>query len=186
MPQAPAAAEPSARRWPRLQYSLRALLASILFVSLFFGSFAIEDRRYREQRRVGAQLEGLGAMVVTEPRGPHWMRALVGERRFRAVTFVVLFGSDAGPQTIPDLAELVELSYLDLSHLDVGDDDLIHLRNLNRLRVLYLSHTDVTDEGLEHLRSMPALVELDLTGCDVSDEAVEKLRQALPQLDVDR
>ena len=65
---------------------------------------------------------------------------------------------------------------VDLSGMDIADDDLVHLKALSRLGVLVLSSKKVTDAGLVHLTDLTQLRRLVLTRTQVTDEGLVHLK----------
>jgi hypothetical protein len=78
---------------------------------------------------------------------------------------------------IKNLAEMKQLQSLDLTSLNLSDDDLYMLDNLGDLEKLVL-HGDfhITDEGLKHLKGLKNLRYLDLSACNgITDKGLENL-----------
>lgn len=74
------------------------------------------------------------------------------------------------------LASLPSLKSLTLRGTPITDAGLVHLVDAPRLEHLGLRSTAVTDGGMAHVRSMPALRRLDLNMCAVGDRGMEELR----------
>lgn len=60
---------------------------------------------------------------------------------------------------------------LDLSSLNLNNEDLVYLRSVPKLRQLDLSHTPITNGGLAHLKVITTLRELDLGSTTISSVA---------------
>ena len=132
------------RRW--LPYRLPALLivaaAGIVVIWL-----AVKIKQAHAQRAAVAAILKAGGQVAYEdqdemsnpahkPRGPEWLRSLLGD--------------DA----------LVSVTRVDLSQAEIHDADLAQLENLPRLQSLCLNLNDVGDAGLKHLEGLTRLREL--------------------------
>jgi hypothetical protein len=163
------------RRW--LKFSLGGLLLAITLLCLLFGWQA--DRVAR-QRRAVEMVERLGGYVAyehqwyesppfshynprIEPRGPRWLRGLVGEDWFRTVALVSFergIGADRTTASVPKPVTIAEWKLLS------------HLRGLKTLRV---THQPSTDHEVRHLARMTQLEELTLDGAEISDEGLRQL-----------
>lgn len=97
------------------------------------------------------------------------------------VTTLQLDALPVGDDSIAFLRDFTNLDYLGLSQTKVTDAGLSRLARMDRLRDLDLSQTSITDAGLEHLQELKNLVVLDLQGTDVTETGVAQLQQALPQ-----
>src|SRR4051794_11469484 len=89
-------------RLPRQRFGVRLLLGLVLVLGCLFGWLA---RKAGTQRRAVAQLKDLGGSIVydfqgipgvpsdkMEPRGPRWLRKLIGDELFQEVVQVNLTG----------------------------------------------------------------------------------------------
>ena len=192
----PAAPKPK-RRW--FQYSLRTLLLFMLLVSIGMSWVAVKMQQARRQKEAVEAIEKVGGGVIydyqvtsatyipaTRPRGPAWIRSLLGEDLFRQAFYVFLDGDqEAG------LEQLKRLPYLQgLSLTRLMDSELEHvkghLKGLTQLATLDLRYTQVTDASLNHLKELTQLQTLYLGGTKVTDEGVKKLQQALPNCEIER
>ncbi len=87
---------------------------------------------------------------------------------------------------VEELAQLKNLTYLDLQGTGISDQGLQHIGQLRILTRLNLINTPITDNGLEWLSELKNLKNLFLRGSKVTDEGVQRLKRALPNCNVDR
>lgn len=106
------------------------------------------------------------------PRGPEWLRNLIGDHYFRSVTSAY-FGSGAGQVTAADLEALKELDHLEqLIFEEPPGAGLDHLRAPASLRFLELRGLNFDDASLAKLPAMPTLKSLKLWRTSVTDEGL--------------
>lgn len=95
---------------------------------------------------------------------------------------------ELSPDAFGDLTaeELLNMRNLDLSSLDVHDEDLALLAGLPSLKSLTLRRTAITDEGLAHLAGPGSLEHLGLRETAVTDAGMVHVRaiENLRELDV--
>ncbi len=108
----------SGRRW--FQYSLRSFLVILTLVAVWLG---IAANRAREQREAVKAIEALGAVVIyvwqiellsstkpsarhAAPRGPAWLRRLIGDDCFQHAQLASFSGPDPG-QPFPPEADIL-------------------------------------------------------------------------------
>lgn len=141
-----------------LQFRLRTALLLITLLALPLAWYATGLR----QRRAVAEIRRLGGSVLydyqceldvpnPQPRGPAWLRKIVGDEYFVRVVDV------------------------DLDDTKVTDAGLERLRAFRHLRELSLRRTRITDRGLHTLAQFDHLRGLQLTGTAVTDKGVEEL-----------
>ena len=75
------------------------------------------------------------------------------------------------------IAELTDLTHLELHETNITDEGLDHVAKIRSLTQLELSYTKVSDEGLQKLKQLPNLKKLYLTGTDVTDEAIKEFQK---------
>jgi hypothetical protein len=119
------------------------------------------------------------------PRGPGWLRGLLGDDLFNDVTRVNLSGMETDDDLI-HLRAFPRLRHLLLDGTQVTDDGLKHLESLTCLEFLSLGRLKITDAGLMHLYGLNRLQRLTLDGTRVTDKGVAKLQQALPKCEIER
>jgi hypothetical protein len=212
----------------RLQLDFRSLLilSVVLSVSLGWISWQIENAK-RQKRAVEAILNvekytariydgsviydyhhdhAFWIMCPEEavPRGPAWLRRLLGDdffchvvtvnccfsefgdceaRHLRELTNLerlVLFGTQITDDGLRHLVGMVELRDLSVGHNRLTDKALVHVERLTNLRELDLCNTRITDAGLIRLGGLTNLESLDVSLTPVTDEGVKKLQKALP------
>lgn len=83
-------------------------------------------------------------------------------------------------QQVDSLGGRIRLD-LDLSLIDLTDDDLAKIELPDTLTKLNLSFTKITDDGLAVLASAKNLAELELIGTQITEAGVEHLK-AIPKL----
>src|SRR5947209_1562003 len=164
------------RRW--YQISLRSLLVFTAFVAV--GCCWLENkigRKRREREAVEAILK-LGGRVTYDyqtekqagPRGPGWLRGVIGENFFCEVDVVLLrANSKIGDGDLALVKEFPHLHSLSLRGTGVGDAGIVNLKSLSELQFLALGETNVTDAGLEAVACLRQLQSLSLSLTNVSD-----------------
>jgi hypothetical protein len=208
------------------QFRLRTLLFGVFLVSLGMSWFAVRMQRAREQEAAARELNkfedafiyydcvvenrlGFGPEENNTPRGPAWLRGLLGDDFFNDVTRVNLSGTETdddlkrlrafpklrhlllqGTHVSDDglkhLESLTCLELLELCHLKITDDGLVHLRSLTGLHYLGLGGTPISDAGITHLKRMHQLREISLWNTRVTDAGVRELQAALPHCEITR
>jgi hypothetical protein len=191
--------------------NVRILMLLIVLCGLALG---VVVNRANTQRRAVAAVVGSGGSVAYDdqfengypvnnrrPRGPEWLRNLIGDHYFRNVTSAY-FGSTAGRVSAADLEAIEGLDHLEqlifeeppgaglehlhapagLRHLELrgqsfDDAMLAGLQPMPRLESLKLWRTAVTDAGLSHLRNMDNLKSLGIVGsANVTGVGLSQLR----------
>lgn len=84
--------------------------------------------------------------------------------------------------SIRAIAQKQTLLTIDLSGVNITDDDVGVLSMLPNLECLVLDSTNVTDACLEHLEKCKKLRILSLHGCNVSNTQLNQLQRTLPGL----
>jgi hypothetical protein len=178
-------------------------MSAVLLVSLALSWLASEIARAQAQRSAIEAIREFGGdtkydyeytgswKFVTahpKPRGPAWLRNLLGGDFFDDVVFADLRISETcvipGDEAVKHIAKLPALQELDLSFTEVTDAGLRHISKLDRLQRLELAYTDVSDAGVEHLRSLGGLKDLWITRTKITEEGVEQLQEALPECEI--
>ena len=181
-----------------LWIGLAAAMLVLAAVSLHVGVPIYRQRvAIREIERVK------GEVLLTRPRGPEWLRGLLGDRWKRLlldeVVSVNLADSEVTDSTLVHLKELPGLEHLWLNRTGVSDAGLAnlaglvnlqelglqgtrvtdlglaHLTGLTRLEILFLSQTDLTDAGLQHLVGFNRLQKLSIENTKVTDAGLARL-----------
>ncbi len=101
-----------------------------------------------------------------------------------AVTFINLSHKSVADDQLVCVTGLVELKQLWLYDTRITDRGLQHLRDLPRLEVLVLGKTDISDQGLMQLTRCSSLKEIYLNGTNVSDYAVDHLQAMMPETSI--
>ena len=84
-------------------------------------------------------------------------------------------------KTLPLVAKLENVVWLNLANSDISDGDLAHLKKLKELRAIHLEKTEVGDEGIRHLTGLEQLEYLNLYSTNITDKSLEQLAK-LPSL----
>jgi len=117
-----------------------------------------------------------------EPRGPAWLRKILGDERF-----LVPVGVQVGPDRLAseDMKYFRGMKHLRgvwLCGADVTDSSLCHLRGANELKAINLDSTQITDAGLKELaQAVPNVARLSLVRTDVTDRGLAYLTK-LPHI----
>lgn len=166
------------RRW--LRYRLRTLLVLVTLVALSFGVITTRTQR---QLRLVKDIRDAGGVVVTDVRGPEWLRGILGDEHFVCVSKVHLTNEMVGDQVLQRLRDLRGLERLVVGGETGGFPP--GLRNSGRISVDPSGYNNaVTDAGLRHLQSLRDLRWLFLIGCNhVSDAGFGNVR-GLRQLEL--
>src|SRR6516162_7970557 len=115
---------------------------------------------YWRQDLLIKEVKRLGGSVTTHPRGPAWLRNLVGDEAmqgFDEVRGLSLAGTPIDDAWLAQLRRFPEIEALSLNSTVVGDSGMAHLAGVRRLRELDLFGTRVGDAGLERLKHLPEL-----------------------------
>ena len=173
------------RRW--FQFSLRTLMIFTAIAAVAAGWLGKGMELKRNEREAMEALVKLGFYVeydyemegpIAKPRGPDWLRNLLGENFFSEVVCVSVGRppnlSDSG---LVNLKGLTQLQTLDLNGTKVTDAGLMHLIGLPRLDFLSLANTAVSDAGLAQLNGLPRLQTLNLIGTQVTDAGLARLKE---------
>ncbi len=140
----------------RFQFSLRTLLLFVTLCAIACSWFAVKMQPYWRQRKAVAEIKKLGGNV-------YWS------------------SEEETPWLWDDYVFRV-----DLNGTHITDAGLQHLAELSQLSGLNVEGTQVTDVGLEHLEEMSHLDWLRLSGTKVTNEGVKKLQKALPNCEIVR
>ena len=118
-----------------------------------------------------------------QPRGPVWLRTLLGVDYFAAVVRVDLVGSQVTNHELKHLNYLPQVQKLYLIHTDITDAGMEHLAGLTQLQTLHFVTANVSDAGLEHLKGLTqlqslCLMETQITGSGFKHfKGMTKLRE---------
>lgn len=203
---------PRPRRW--IPLSLRMFLAILLGLSSITVWFAVKGYvQHQIVRRIvaagghveyGGQYHLNGRLKLRgTPRGPAWLRGVIGDDFLDSPTSVAFYGrnrSVRGEDIIPDIVQLpslkaisingIRLTQQDLDRLSVlkgvhtlhfseGSLDDLDLEALKRLKLTWLGlpRSRISDKGMRSLKDIRSLRYLDLTRSRVSDRSIEYLAE---------
>jgi Leucine Rich repeat len=88
---------------------------------------------------------------------------------------LLLAKSDVRNAELAPIAELHDLTFLDLGRTPITDAGLAHLAGLTELQTLSLVGTKITDKGLANLAKLSSLEVLDLEGMPITDQGLAAL-----------
>jgi hypothetical protein len=165
----------------RLAITLRALLLVVLVVGLGLGW---PIARARRQKAAIAAIEAAGGVIVYDwqlaydpatnpsvgPRGPAWLRRMVGDDLFQRVDFVLV---DAAVS--PHLRDLPGLTGLNVSG-SLTDERLADIGQVTSLRHLeLLGDREMTESGLDKLAGLTSLSGFSILSMTVTDATLSRL-----------
>lgn len=172
--------------FPR-QMSLRAFLASTLFLCVVLGVTGRWIVRLDQRRSLVSEIESSGGVVGyeyqtldAEAPGPSWVRSILGDDAFATVGVVWFVSNEASDNVVGKLKRLSSLNGMVLSGHKVTDASVDTLRNLPKLRELGLFYTSISPNGIKQLASIESLERLILSGShenrSITDAHVAALR----------
>lgn len=173
-------------RVSRMRYTVRRMMAFVLFLCLTLGWVVNSARIQREAvaaiRRAGGAVQydwqwkdGVG--VNGKPWGWNWLVDRVGIDYFGHVTgvdFPLRSGIEAESALIY-VGRLHRLQGLSIASSFVTDADLSNIKGLKNLKELYLFKTQVTDAGLVNLKGLRKLNRLHVYGERITDAGLTSL-----------
>ena len=179
-------------RW--YQFRLRTLMLGVFLASLAMSCFAVRMQRARQQDAAARELGkfegtfiyydcevenrlGFGLEEKNTPRGPVWLRGLLGDDFFNDVTRIDFGSPVVTDENLMHLRAFPRLRHLLLDRTQVTDDGLRHLESLTCLELLSLNHLKITDEGLVHLRSLTGVQYLNLGETRVAGPGLANLEK---------
>jgi hypothetical protein len=170
------------RRW--LRFSLRSLLLLVVVIAI---PLAWKVNRVRNQRSVVAEVKRLNGEVnydwqwasprQTEPRGPRWLKNILGDDYFTDVVSVDIHAPGVTDDTIASTVRLPHLKALQIVSDDVSDAGLLHLARAEDLTFLKVTSDKITDAGFAALRRLKGLnkLSLNLTGPQITDSCLSHI-----------
>jgi hypothetical protein len=172
------------------RFRLKSLFIVFTILAVYLG---IETIRVTKQRKALAIVQKLGGQLFYDyqidpqndyrriqgtisPRGPAWLRAIVGDDYFRTAIELDLIRVSAGDEELGKLSSLLPgIRLLRLDRAVVTDEGLRSLESFNQLEFLSLNNTGVTDAGLRSIAKCTNLRHLELRAAPVSDEGLGNL-----------
>ncbi|MCO6045679.1 hypothetical protein NG895_17415 [Aeoliella sp. ICT_H6.2] len=145
------------------------------------------DRLQRQRRLQAMRAAGAAPMHADHPKGPAWLRGMVGDEYFQHVEEITLRsprwsrlkgGKNGFLQQVANASNVETLIVL---HSDFNDDDLRLICHMKGLRRLTINGADISDEGLPLLYGMKNLESLIVVGPRLTFEAVVELSTQLPE-----
>lgn len=182
------------RRNCAIQFSLRSLMACVLFAACACGWLLHLDRQVRQEEAAGQALRKLGAEVSTRPLLPTWLLEICpcdATQRFCRVTRVNLFPGSIScgafkfnernaaidDAAIAPLAELTCMVELNLDGVRLTDCSMEKISRLRKLEDLSLNSTKITDAGLAQLSHLGSLKTLSLCNTAITDAGLVHLAE---------
>jgi len=139
------------------------------------------------QRLAIQELNRAYAHMLTNERGPRWLRRWLGTKRMRCydeIVQVMVSGQHADDALVSNFSSLKNLRWVVLNEGHVTDAGLMQLRGISTLETLEIESPWITDAGLQHLRGLSKLSRLRVRGTQITDEGVADLQRALPGLTI--
>lgn len=185
-------------RLPRPRFTLKALLAAVLVLSLGLTALSLATSRARQQARAVQQLEAAGATIYydfhhfqdptrggsisgsREPDNWIWLRAILGHDFFSTV-YQVQFTDlhwytdprhTFGPDTVQTKASRN------------ADEFVRLLAPIYGMEYLILESCNVTDAAIPALAKLQTLKHLRLNDTHVSQDGFEELQRSMPNCDI--
>lgn len=168
-----------------VRLSVRALMLLTLIVG---GGLGWVARRSHLQRRAVAAVRAARGVVSYDwqikdntfqkrkgPRGPAWIRRLVGDEPFQFITRVNLMNGRTDEAVMAALASQDRLESLGISYPRLTDQGFATLEGLTGLRELTLYGESVGDAAMVHVGKLVGLTELDLQRTNVGDAGLAHL-----------
>jgi Leucine Rich repeat len=159
----------------------------------------------REQREAVAAIGQAGGGIIFDwqansrvfapvsPRGPRWLREILGPDYFDNVVYVNLYPNriddprsldDAGFAKLAEhLKRLPRLTSINLNWSRITGASLTHFGDLRALEDLWICGTHADDSDFEQLARCHSLKAIRLRGCPIGDGAVRHLAK-MPNLEV--
>jgi hypothetical protein len=176
-------------KMPRFRFALRTLFAAVAILAVCLGWYV---NRARRQREAASAVLHVGGTLLYDyqkadaykpnvfnpkapPKGPEWLRKLVGAEYFDNVTMVSLRDKPITDDDLKELKKLPKLENLDLSNTHVTSAGLVHIGELKKMKYLSLWNTQVDDDGLRYIADFKKLYALILDGTHVTDEGLKHL-----------
>lgn len=193
------------RQARQFQYRIKSLLLTVLVVATLLAVWKTLVEPFQLQRRAARYFREVGADVTCEPRGPRWVRAIVGDDNLSMVTHISMprVPNDAtgvdeigviirppdkeegatlerhaiSQQGLELLPQLTHLTTLEMAATNLGDARLQSLRLLTKLEKLDVSYTNVSDDSLPDIGELKSLRILKLEGLTITDLGLRHLTE---------
>jgi len=186
------------RRWFR--YSLRTLLLVMTIICICLGW--VVSRVLQQERAVKA-IESAGGSVTYDwqhdsrarsnregphPRGPQWLRDLIGRHYFDTVVDVRFWRGDMArahgqfAEVAPCLANLPRLRFLSLTGLALGENEFAMVAKYSSSEELICYMMELRDRDAAQLAGAAPLRKLGLNDVKISAKGIAEFKR-LPQLE---
>ncbi len=184
-------------RHPRFRYSVGAMLALVTIICIWLSSLT---NSARQQKQAVAAILALGGQVrydyepgifemmtnpgakTKEPPGPRWLRELIGDDYFQAVTEVHLRGRKVTDSDLRWISSLPNITTLLVMRTSISDASLSRIGELSQLKNLILRDNKITDQGLSQLYRLCHLEQLNVINTLVTSEGVTRLKNEVGQI----
>ncbi len=188
-------------RW--FQFGLRSLLIVMTLACIGMSWVDVKIQKARQQKEAVAAITAAGGRICYEVSlrnaAPDWLVERLGEDFFQTaagvvfrkrandadlvyladlpeVTTVNLVGTQVTDAGLERLSALPQIWGLGLDATQVSDAGLVHLGRMTQLVALSLEDTKITDAGLEHLAGLMHLRDLSLNKTKITDAGLEYLK----------
>ncbi len=168
------------------QFTIRALLALMLIVSLCGSYVAWRRAMYADQFAAVREIERLGGQVESVPEDDGLDRFFVPAESCVTVAGVVLRGRPITPELMGCVGRVFTLQLLGISDSKLDDEALAPIAHLREVRSFSLDNTYITDRGFRHIAGFTKMEDLSLCNVTLTDEALRTLHnmQQLRHLEV--
>ena len=164
----------------RKQQPWQFKLSTALFFFTTLGIwFAVVANSAQRQQRAVQTIQGLDGIVVYSNQGykpREWLKSYLPRDYALTVTKVRFDKAGIDDDGLAVIANLPELTSLNLEGTKITDKGLAHIEGLTELTVLNLGGTKLTDKGLAHLNGLTRLNYLTLDGTECSSEGLKYLK----------
>ena len=142
---------------------------------------------HRQEERIAAWCESVGARVAFYYFGPDWIPKSIQSRLelLDRVAVIEFRGTSVTDAQLHNLQGLSSVEMLGLEGTHVTDNGLHYLEKLATIEWLDLRSTNVSDAGTERLKGFTKLEWLGLNDTKVSSGGRASLRRVLPNCKID-
>lgn len=167
---------PLARGWKRPRFTLRVMMILVMVLGGWLGWIT---HRARVQRQAVAAIVRAGGYVAydydwmnpgAKPRGPAWLRGLIGRDYFDTVWGVGADTPAADDAVVAQIGRFSQVRWLGLQGSTVTDAGLAGLSEMHALRTLHMRAPNVDGSGFRHLSGLRDLKNLHFQQTPITDE----------------
>jgi Leucine rich repeat len=199
----PSASSRPIRPWARI--SIRVMMLLVLTIAVPLGWLVNRARQQREAVEAVQKYGGWihfdyefvnGALIPGgTPRGPRWLRTMLGDEYFRTVRFVSFeyerssgkvsrnLNVEACDELLKKISGLPGLKTLRMKKSQATDEGLRHIGKMSELEELYIRDARcVTDAGVSHLSRLTNLKHVSISRSTLTNDSLVLL-SSLPRLE---